>query len=126
MDKSGQVDVIYLHYAKAFNTVLHSDILVKFKKFDIKGKLLNWFADYLNNRSQKVAVDGALSNYKPVLSGIPPGSILGPMQFLVFINDTPTCTTAKTTLALFAGDSKCYQAIFSRTDAITLQNDLTE
>ena len=70
-------------------------------------------------------MDGVLSNTKSVLSRIPQGSISGPMLFLVFINDMPMYTTTKTTLALFADNSKCYRVISSHTDTISLQNDLT-
>ena len=123
LDTNEQTDIAYL--AKAFDSVDHSILLQKLKCYGVTGRLLNWFADYLNNRRQRVVMDGATSQWTPVTSGVPQGSILGPMLFVIFINDAPDVINNKAIPALFADDTKLYKNITSVNDCNQLQETLT-
>ena len=99
-------DIVYLDFRKAFDSVSHSILLSKLQNMGITGLLLNWFRAYLSNRSQLVSVNGQHSSLLPVTSGVPQGSILGPLLFLVYINDLPGYVQFSRAL-LFADDTKC-------------------
>jgi sarcosine oxidase/L-pipecolate oxidase len=122
LEKRGQVDTVYLDFAKAFNKVRHDLLLVKLHNFGIRGNLLRWFGDYLSGRLQRVTVLGVTSEPLPVLSGVPQGSILGPLLFLIYVNDLPMSTLHDTTVSMFADDTKCHLRNFQ--DTIILQQDL--
>ncbi len=123
LDDAGQVDVAYLDFSKAFDSVSHTHLLHKLKGFGIHGELHRWFCSYLSNRFQRVSVEGENSSWLPVISGVPQGSILGPLLFLLFINDMPDCLN-HSEIALFADDSKCYKRISSIEDCQNLQEDI--
>jgi len=124
LDKGGQVDMIFLDFSKAFDCVSHPLLLYKLRTFyGVDGVLLSWISDYLSNRSQRVVIENSSSAVLPVLSGVPQGSILGPLLFLLYINDLPSVTSNCIT-ALFADDSKCFTEIRSYNDCNLLQNDL--
>ena len=119
-----ETDVVYLDLTKAFDKVPHQMLLPKLKCYGIPGPLLEWFRSYLTNRSQRVAVEGTFSTWLPVTSGVPQGSILGPLMFLVYINDLPDYPQNDSQIALFADDSKLYRTIDSPNTSYLLQQDL--
>ena len=100
------VDIAYLDFRKAFDLVSHRHLLLKLEKHGIKGQVLNWIKAFLENRKQRVVIRGFESDELDVLSGVPQGSVLGPILVLIFINDLPKCTTCP--VCLFADDSKIY------------------
>lgn len=125
LENKQQVDVIYLDFSKAFDRVPHERLLIKLECLGIKGSLLSWFRSYLTGRRHRVIINGEKSTFLPVMSGVPQGSILGPLLFLIFINDMPSSISQGTSLPLFADDSKCFRLILGQDDGIKLQNDLT-
>ena len=124
LDSSGQTDIIFLDFSKAFDSVPHNLLLHKLKSFGFHGKLLHWISSYLTNRSQRVVIEGESSAFLPVVSGVPQGSILGPLLFLLYINDISENLSLGSKIALFADDAKIFRHIFDFTDCLALQADL--
>jgi hypothetical protein len=123
-DRGFDTDVVYLDFSKAFDSVNHSMLIEKLRCAGIGGTLLAWFHDYLEGRLQRVVINGAYSEWLPVTSGVPQGSILGPLLFVIFINDMPSCVSSDTEISLFADDSKCSRIISTIADQLALQKDL--
>ena len=121
---SGQTDAVLLDFSKAFDKVDHRLLLSKVNNAGIQGPLLDWISSFLSNRSQHVIVDGCISEPKPVLSGVPQGTVLGPLFFLIYINDIGDNLSPATNLHLFADDSLLYREIKSPTDSPILHNAL--
>ena len=115
------LDMIYLDFKKAFDSVPHKRLLLKLESYGIRGKLLTWIDSFLSNRKQKVKVGEELSEEVDVLSGIPQGSVLGPLLFVLFINDLPN--NIKSECFMFADDTKLFN---STNNNQTLQEDIRE
>ena len=116
------VDVLYLDYQKAFDSVPHIRLIKQINSLGISGKASNWIKAFLTNRTQKVRVNGAESEWAPVLSGIPQGSILGPILFSLFVNDLPH--QVKSLISLFADDTKIHLPLTEEESTRQLQEDL--
>jgi hypothetical protein len=122
VNRGFSVDLIFLDFAKAFDMVSHAGLLVKLKSFGFDDQLINWMNSYLSGRRQRVVLGDIVSSWKEVLSGIPQGSILGPLLFLLFINDMPDLFNEF--CKLFADDTKLLAAIRNTQDCNKLQSDL--
>ena len=118
MEESGCVDIIYTDFSKAFDSVPHERLLRKVESYGIKGNLLKWIKSFLLNRRQRVKVGDSVSICVPVKSGVPQGSVLGPILFVLFINDMPSMIM--NTCRLFADDAK----IFCNASNSSLQDDI--
>ena len=112
-----------LDFCKAFDSVPHNELLLKLHNLGVSGDLWLWLQCYLEGRSQCVCIDGSRYSFLPVISGVPQGSILGPLLFLVYVNDLPDCVL-KSSLYMFADDAKCAYPIRCTTDSTMLQDDL--
>ncbi|CAK1598938.1 unnamed protein product [Parnassius mnemosyne] len=123
LDSKSQIETVYTDFKKAFDKVDHLLLLKKISYNGIKGNLLRWFASYLQNRIQSVVLNGYISLPVVVTSGVPQGSILGPLLFILFINDISTCFDHCKFL-LYADDLKLYSAIIKPDDIKLIQNDL--
>ena len=108
MDDGSPVDVIYLDFQKAFDKVPHQR-LIKLKSHGMGNSTINWIEQWLTDRRQRVVVDGEVSSWKPVLSGVTQGSVLGPILFLVYINDLEEGVSGK--ILKFADDTKLFRKV---------------
>lgn len=123
LDANKQTDSIYTDFRKAFDRVDHKILLYKLAFNGIRGNLWRWFKSYISNRTQKVVVNGFESAFVPVTSGVPQGSILGPLLFVLFINDVFQCFQFCNIL-LYADDLKIFHCINNPFDHIKIQEDL--
>ena len=124
LDQGGELDVIYCDFMKAFDKVPHKRLLLKIKNYGICGNILSWIEDFLEGRTQKIVVNNCYSKTAPVTSGIPQGSVLGPLLFVIYINDLPDTVDTNTFIFLFADDTKVFRQIEREDDQIQLQKDL--
>ena len=122
VDEGKPVDVVYLDFQKAFDKVPHERLMVKLESLGIRGKVLNWIREWLKDRSQRVVVNGAESDWARVTSGVPQGSVLGPILFIIFINDLEAGIKSK--FVKFADDAKLAQAVHNVEGRDSLREDL--
>ena len=116
-------DILYLDFSKAFNKVDHAILLKKLNLYGIQGKVHRWLSNFLSGRTQHAVIDGVRSNVIRVLSGVPQGTVLGPLLFILYINDLFS-VVKHSKIKVFADDSKLHKSIGSPTDCKLLQEDL--
>ena len=121
-DEGHPVDVVFLDFRKAFDRVPHGRLLFKLQKMGIRGDLLAWIESFLGNRRQRVVLNQTESSWNSVYSGVPQGSVLGPILFLIYINDLPECV--KSSCKIFADDTKIYGKADTLQDVEKIQKDL--
>ena len=124
LNNKGQTDAVLLDFSKAFDKVDHSILISKAETLGIGTQMTKWIASFLRNRTQTILVDNAHSDPSPVLSGVPQGTVLGPLLFLIYINDISSNLSPGSSLRLFADDSLLYRQIQSSQDQDILQTDL--
>ena len=122
LDEGKQIDAVLLDFSKAFDKVPHQRLLLKLRHYGIRDSTLQWVQSFLLDRSKQVRVKGQASESSPVTLGVPQGKVLGPLLFLLYINDMPMKVSS--TARLFADDSLLYRRIGSSQDRISLQEDL--
>ena len=122
-DSNIQSEIILMDFAKAFDKVPHKRLLYKLQWYGIRGNIHHWIKSFLSDRVQKVIIDGISSSSVPVTSGVPQGSVLGPLLFLIYINDLSDYIQYST-LRLFADDCILHRPIQSEADTILLQKDI--
>ncbi len=114
---------MFLDFAKAFDSVPHNQLMYNLWLTGITGSLWLFFKDYLRNRKHFVEVEGCKSDLLPVQSGVPQGSVLGPLLFLIYVNDIPSLCSFSS-VSLFADDPKLIASLNSASENLALQNDL--
>ena len=124
LDQGGSLDAIYCDFMKAFDKVPHMRLAYKIQKYGITGNMLGWIKSFLSERIQYVNIKSANSPPAPVTSGIPQGSVLGPIPFVLYINDMPDVIHKDSFLYLFADDTKVFRKIETKQDVEKLQQDV--
>ena len=124
LDNDESIDVAYMDFMKAFDKVPHRRLLGKLEAYGIQQPVLGWITDFLSERKQCVVVNGEQSTYKAVSSGIPQGSVLGPLLFVVYINDMPEVIDKDSIVYLFADDTKLFRVVNNVADSALMQRDI--
>lgn len=123
MENGKQIDAIFTDFSKAFDRIDHTILLQKLYFSGIHGNLYRWFTSYINNRTQAIAINGYISSWNLIPSGVPQGSLLGPLLFIIFINDVSSCFRHSEIL-LYADDMKIFRTVNNINDSLLLQEDL--
>ena len=122
LEDKAALDVVFFDFEKAFDTVSHPKLINKLKSVGASTEVVNWTVNHLSKRQQTVIVNGEESSPITVTSGVPQGSVYGPVLFLVFINDLPDVITNP--VKMFADDTKIYRRVDTQADCQSLQDDI--
>ena len=123
LDDNENFDILYLDFRKAFDTVPHQTLLSKLHSIGFSGNTLHWLSDFLSNRTQRVKINTTESEFSEVRSGVPQGSVLGPILFSIFVNDIFENMNASFG-SLFADDAKIFTKVNTGEDGKKLQDQL--
>ncbi len=118
------MDAIYLDFSKAFDKVPRQRLLVKLRAHGISGHVVNWIENWLSYRKQRVVINGEASMWSDVTSAVPQGSVLGPLLFIIFVNDIDD--NIRSNMEKFADDCKLYLNVKTQANIDILQSDLTK
>jgi len=124
LNSSHTTDIIYIDFSRAFDSIVHNKLLYKLETYGITGKLLYWISSFVQDRYQCVVIENFFSSVAKVISGVPQGSVLGPILFILFINDIDSVCHGQTKTKLFADDAKLYSAIDLNDRSLSLQISL--
>ena len=122
LDDGRRLDILYLNFHKAFDSVPHKQLKIKLYGYGIRGVLLEWISSFLEDRQQQVVVGAGQSDWCAVTSGVPQGSVLGPILFVLYVNELPDFV--RSNIKMFADDAKVYRSIQDLQDTMTLQQDV--
>jgi len=122
LDHGLRTDMAIFDFSKAFDSVPHKRLITKLHAYGIRNNILKWISTFLTSRRQRVVVNGCQSSWLPVASGVPQGTVLGPLLFLLYINDI-TCSI-NSEVRLFADDCIVYRTITNTLDSTILQQDI--
>ena len=122
LDEGECIDAIFLDFAKAFDKVPHQRLLQKLTSHGIDSKIKAWISGWLKQRKQRVTINGVFSDWREVFSGVPQGSVLGPVLFLIYINDLDN--GVRNWILKFADDTKLFGRVRNSYDGRRLQQDL--
>lgn len=128
VDKGYEIDVVYTDFEKAFDRVSHGELIDKMNKCGLNEKLIEWVRNYLDGRKFRVRVNNGMSRYCDVKSGVPQGSVIGPVLFLIYINDLFNFFRDENgaKMYMYADDAKLFKVIGSDSDKIILQKGLND
>ena len=122
LDNKHSVDILYFDLAKAFDTVPHSILIKKLRNLKLSEKIVNWIENYLKSRKQRVVIRGEASEWFEVFSGVPQGSVIGAILFVIFINDIKE--GIKSRISIFADDTKIMHIVDTDQDKLEVESDL--
>lgn len=122
IDRGSPVDIVYLDFSKAFDKVPHRGLILKLRALGLPKLTVEWIKEWLSNRTQRVVVRGCSSSWSPVTSGVPQGSVLGPLLFIVYVDDLQADLSGN--ILKFADDTKIYREVQTKSDCTKLQQDL--
>ena len=123
LNTGNNVDCIYLDYSKAFDTISHGNLLLKMRCYGLPLLTVNWVMDFLKSRKQRVMIDGQFSDWSMCTSGVPQGSVLGPLLYTLYVNDLPD-VVKYAVVKMYADDTKLYYPFNNINDFYLLQSDL--
>ena len=125
LERGCDVGAVFFDFKKAFDSVPHIPLITKLQQLNLDPNIVSWVRNYLSDRSQCVVINGVCSEYLPVISGAPQGSVLGPLLFLIYINDlTDLDISMGSKIVLYADDILLYRPVSSDSDFVSLQRDI--